>query len=223
MSTRSKHICERPRCARLDRLRSHFTCLAAIVVLMLSSPATADVLEISAGVVSIRTGAGEAVWEAVEKQPAESSSPVTLRPVPAYGLTKPGMAGVPPPFLAMLQRAADTANISPKLLAALVWQESRWNPRAVSPKGAVGLAQLMPGTARDLGVDPHDPAQNLMGGARYLRYLLNEFDGDVVKALAGYNAGPGRVRRFNGVPPIRETQTYVSAIVHRLSTLSGGM
>jgi soluble lytic murein transglycosylase-like protein len=100
-----------------------------------------------------------------------------------------------------------------------VWQESRWNPQALSPKGAMGLAQLMPATARELGVDPRDPVANLMGGARYLRRMLDIFGGDVEKALAGYNAGPGRVRRANGVPAIAETQAYVRSIVQRVSSI----
>jgi len=104
-----------------------------------------------------------------------------------------------------------------------VWQESRWNPSAISPKGAVGLAQLMPATARDLGVDPADPVANLKGGARYLRSLLDQFDGDVEKALAAYNAGPGRVRSAGGVPAIAETRAYVTSIVRRVSSnFTGG-
>ena len=83
--------------------------------------------------------------------------------------------------------------------------------------GPRGLAQLMPGTARDLGVDPDDPFANLEGGARYLREQLDRFDGDLEKALAAYNAGPGRVIRAGGVPRIRETQLYVAAIMGRLS------
>ena len=87
-------------------------------------------------------------------------------------------------------------------------------------RGARGLAQLMPGTARDLGVDPNDPFANLEGGARYLREQLDRFDGDLEKALAAYNAGPGRVIRANGVPRIRETQLYVAAIMGRLANHS---
>ncbi len=108
-------------------------------------------------------------------------------------------------------------DISPMLLEALVWQESRWNEGAVSPVGARGLAQLMPGTARQLGVNPHDPQANLEGGARYLREQLDRFGGDLEKALAAYNAGPGRVIRANGVPAITETRNYVSAIMARLA------
>ena len=98
-----------------------------------------------------------------------------------------------------------------------MWQESRWRENAVSPVGARGLAQLMPGTARELGVDPDDPLANLEGGARYLRQQLDRFDGDIEKALAAYNAGPGRVERAGGIPRIRETQTYVAAVMGRLS------
>jgi soluble lytic murein transglycosylase-like protein len=86
----------------------------------------------------------------------------------------------------------------------------------------MGLAQLMPGTARDLGVNAADPVANLVGGARYLRQLLDQFDGDVEKALAAYNAGPGRVRSAGGVPAIAETRSYVASIVRRISTVSMG-
>ena len=106
----------------------------------------------------------------------------------------------------------------PALIAALVWLESRWRAQAVSSAGARGLAQLMPGTARELGVDPDDPFANLEGGARYLREQLDRFDGDVEKALAAYNAGPGRVMAANGIPAIRETQNYVVSVMGRLSS-----
>ena len=118
----------------------------------------------------------------------------------------------------LLARIAARYSLSPALLEALVWQESRWHHDAVSPKGALGLTQLMPATARALGVDPRDPVANLDGGARYLRVLLDRFDGDVVKALAAYNAGPDRVERAGGIPAIRETQFYVAAIMARLNS-----
>jgi soluble lytic murein transglycosylase-like protein len=124
---------------------------------------------------------------------------------------------VPEAYAAKVQELAARYDLSPALIEAVVWQESRWQASARSPAGARGLAQLMPGTARSLGVDPDDPLANLEGGARYLRYLLDHFDGDIEKALAAYNAGPGRVERAGGVPAIRETQTYVTAVMGRLS------
>lgn len=95
---------------------------------------------------------------------------------------------------------------------ALVWQESRFNAKALSPKGAIGLAQLMPGTAKMLGVNPHDPMQNLDGGARYLLTQMQRFRSPTL-ALAAYNAGPGAVQKYGGVPPYRETQNYVVRII----------
>lgn len=118
-------------------------------------------------------------------------------------------------------KAACDHGVPPLLLDILVTQESRYNPRAVSRAGAIGLGQLMPGTARLLGVDPHDPAQNLAGAARYLRQQLDEF-GSVRLALAAYNAGPGRVRRVGRVPRIRETLDYVASIESDLARWGGG-
>ena len=117
-----------------------------------------------------------------------------------------------------MRELAARFDLSPALIEALVWQESRWRANAVSHAGARGLAQLMPGTARDLGVNADDPFDNLEGGARYLREQLDRFDGDLERALAAYNAGPGRVERAGGIPRIRETQLYVSAIMGRLAS-----
>jgi soluble lytic murein transglycosylase-like protein len=114
----------------------------------------------------------------------------------------------------MIKKAAKENNLRPELLEAVVQVESGYNPDAVSSKGASGLMQLMPATAHALGVsDPFDPEQNLMGGAKYLRQQLDRFNGDEKKALAAYNAGPGAVLRFNGVPPYRETQNYVKKVI----------
>lgn len=110
-------------------------------------------------------------------------------------------------------KAAQAAGIDPDLFLRLVQQESAFKPNAVSSKGATGLAQLMPATAAELGVDPNDPLQNLAGGARYLRQKLDEFGGDPYLALAAYNAGAGNVRRHGGIPPFKETQNYVSRIM----------
>jgi soluble lytic murein transglycosylase-like protein len=189
-----------------------------------ATPADAQVMDIASdGTVSVRQGAGAATWEVVsspasDKVVAQDGTPI----VPAWAYSDTAPPPVPPQFEALLKQAATAANISPTLLSALVWQESRWNPQAVSPKGAMGLAQLMPATARDLGVNPSDPAANLIGGARYLRYLLDEFDGNVEKALAAYNAGPARVRNAGGVPAIAETRAYVASIVRRISYSTGG-
>lgn len=115
-------------------------------------------------------------------------------------------------YLALAQDAARRHGIPQDLFARLVQQESAWNPGAVSHKGAVGLTQLMPATAGRLRVDPHDPVQNLEGGARYLKRQYDRF-GSWRLALAAYNAGPGAVLRHGGVPPYRETRGYVAAIL----------
>lgn len=127
---------------------------------------------------------------------------------------------VPESYKAKVAELAVRFDLSPTLIEALVWQESRWRHEAVSPVGARGLAQLMPGTARDMGVDIHDPFQNLEGGARYLRIQLNRFEGNLALALAAYNCGPERVARVNGIPAIRETQLYVASIMGRLAAQS---
>jgi len=104
--------------------------------------------------------------------------------------------------------------IDPEFVTSVIRQESRFNPKAVSPKGARGLMQLMPGTAQTLGVkDAFDPATNIDGGTRYLRQLFEQYHGDAVKALAAYNAGPRRVDQYKGVPPYRETRQYVANII----------
>jgi len=115
-------------------------------------------------------------------------------------------------YRALASQIAQQEGVPVDLFLRLVNQESRFNPNAVSPAGAMGLAQLMPGTARDLGVDPNDPVQNLTGGARYLRQQLDTF-GQPDLALAAYNAGPGNVRKHGGIPPFKETQNYVSTIL----------
>lgn len=115
-----------------------------------------------------------------------------------------------------LIRAAEARyRLPPRLLQALVWAESRFDPMAISPAGAAGLAQLMPTTARELGVsNRHDPAQNIDGGARYLRQMLDRF-GAIRLALAAYNAGPGAVTKARGIPRNRETPVYVRSVIDR--------
>ncbi len=115
-------------------------------------------------------------------------------------------------YLPVATEIARRHRVPPSLFVRLVTQESAWNPNAVSHKGAIGLAQLMPGTAKLLGVNPYDPRENLEGGARYLRQQYETF-GSWQLALAAYNAGPGAVRQHGGVPPYRETRNYVKAIL----------
>lgn len=115
-------------------------------------------------------------------------------------------------FAPLARDAARRHGIPEGLFLRLVRTESNWNPMARSHKGAIGLAQLMPATARHLRVDPHDPRQNLEGGARYLAAQYRRF-GRWDLALAAYNAGPGAVERYDGVPPYRETRAYVQKIL----------
>lgn len=114
-------------------------------------------------------------------------------------------------YLQMARAAAQRYNVPEDLFLRLVQQESNWRPNALSHKGAIGLAQLMPFTASNLGVDPHDPKQNLDGGARYLSQQYRTF-GNWRLALAAYNAGPQAVQKYGGVPPYLETQNYVRKI-----------
>ena len=115
-------------------------------------------------------------------------------------------------YLDEAKRQASAFRIPEELFLALIQQESGWNSKARSHVGAIGLTQLMPGTARELKVNPHDPVQNLRGGAKYLRAQYDRF-GDWRLALAAYNAGPGAVRKYGGVPPFRETRNYVKRIL----------
>ncbi|HEY2049411.1 MAG TPA: lytic transglycosylase domain-containing protein [Caulobacteraceae bacterium] len=141
-----------------------------------------------------------------------------LRQVDASG--PPAAAARPktPRSLARAVRAAAARyKLAPELLDTVARQESGYRPAAVSPAGAVGLMQLMPATARALGVNPTDPVQSLNGAAAYLRSLLDRFDGRLDLALAAYDAGPGAVERYAGTPPYRETRAYVSASLDRLA------
>lgn len=112
-----------------------------------------------------------------------------------------------------IQEAAQSTGLSANLLKAVATVESGLNPNAVSSAGAIGVMQLMPGTAAGLGVNPTNVAQNVQGGAEYLKSLLGTFHGDVSLALAAYNAGPGAVEQFGGIPPFTQTQQYVKKVL----------
>lgn len=139
---------------------------------------------------------------------APASAPVS--PV----LMKPAI-----PLNQVVDSASAAYHLDPDLVNSVIHAESGFNTRAISPKGARGLMQLMPGTANQLGVsDAFDPQANVAGGSRYLRELLERYNFDLVKALAAYNAGPQRVEQYQGVPPFRETRAYVARIVHEYNT-----
>jgi soluble lytic murein transglycosylase-like protein len=154
-----------------------------------------------------------------------TSSPTAVAasaPAAAAGGTLGG--GAPSAYDADITAAAQKYGLDPALLKGLIRQESNFDPNAGSPAGAQGLTQLMPGTARSLGVtDPHDPQQAIDGGAKYLKQQLDAFGGDVQKALAAYNAGPGAVKRYGGIPPYAETQNYVKKVMAYADEYRGSM
>ena len=182
-----------------------------LVAMLLAAPAEADFLSSKS-----KSGVFRSQTSVIDKRTrAEKKGNVRLEPRPVYTPSKWGdgsfKGSYDGPYLAMAREAAMRHGVPVDLFLKLVQQESAWNPAAQSHKGALGLAQLMPATARRLGVDPLDPAQNLDGGARYLALQYRNF-GSWRLALAAYNAGPEAVRRHGGVPPYKETRNYVRVI-----------
>jgi soluble lytic murein transglycosylase-like protein len=184
------------------------------------SRAAADVIEVGANGTA-RVYSGPTLFLGNTASPVlkpEPKAPATATVSASPKLIEPAYPSRLHPTLdAYVTEAATKYGVDPILVRAVAWQESRFRGSAVSPKGAIGVMQLMPSTASWLGVNPHDPRDNIFGGVAYLGTLLDRFGGDVRLALAAYNAGPEAVTRHRGIPPYRETQNYVKAISERLS------
>lgn len=161
--------------------------------------------------------------EEVDKGRFAVSTSVTCSMYRPGGKNDPvGAANANPEIAGLVRRIATEEGVNENEFLALVYQESRFNPCAKSGAGAIGLAQLMPGTASDLSVNPHDIEQNLRGGARYYKQQLKRFNGNVNLALAAYNSGPGNVQKYRGIPPFTETQGYVRNITQKWLPAFGG-
>jgi soluble lytic murein transglycosylase-like protein len=183
--------------------------LLALFVLLAASVAPA-----SAQIYSWRDAQGSLV---VSDRPRDDAGEMTTYSVPraaAVRATQPlrtSLRGAE--FDDDIEQHASAQGVSPELVRAVIQVESGFNSKAVSPKGAMGLMQLMPATARELGViNPFHPGENIRGGVAYLRQLLDRYDSNVELALAAYNAGPGSVEKYGAVPPYRETQAYVKKV-----------
>jgi len=197
----------------------------SIVLTLLASPAPADIPTIDKTVLDERKDRDEqtAEIEEVDQDRYVNNQSVTCSMYrPARKDDPVAAANANPVIAGMVRRIAREEGIDENQFLALVYQESRFNPCAKSPAGAIGLAQLMPGTAGDLGVDPYNIEQNLRGGARYYKQQLRKYNGNVSLALAAYNAGAGNVNKYGGIPPFKETQGYVANITQRWLPAFGG-
>jgi len=152
----------------------------------------------------------------VSYEAEESVAPAAVGMAAAVAAPASSVVAEAPTPLELADAAADRYGLPRVLVRSVMAAESGFEPLAISPKGAIGLMQLMPGTAQVLGADPHDPAQNVDAGTRYLRDLLEKYNYGLRHALAAYNAGPGAVDKYNGVPPYRETIDYISRIEKKL-------
>lgn len=175
------------------------------LALGVAAPASAQVIEI--GPAGVSTINGPAIMT------PEGLIPIKPAPVPTQKSARHAAAA--PLFIT----AGGEVELSPRLLEAVAYVESRFNQQAISKAGAVGVMQLMPATAAELGVDPHNPEANIRGGAGYLRRMVTMFGNNLELALAAYNAGPAAVKRYGGVPPYAETRAYVDAVMDYLAKI----
>jgi len=174
----------------------------------------ADRHETVDGVVKLYSGSGVTELPAALVMEFEADGVVpAVAEVPAPAPAAPPALVEPKDAKSLVRAAASRSGLPPAFVESVARTESAMNQRAVSPKGALGVMQLMPQTARALGADPKDLEQNIDAGTRLLRDLLLRYNGDVVKALAAYNAGEGAVDRYQGIPPYPETQNYVNKVV----------
>lgn len=183
-----------------------FALAGAGLLLGIAASTEAQVIEI--GPAGVTTVNGPAVVT------ADGAAPI-VSPRPPSGSAARQIAAAP-----IISKAGADVELSPRLLEAIAYVESRFNQQAISPAGAIGVMQLMPGTAAELGVDPHNPEGNIRGGADYLRKMVTMFGNNVELAVAAYNAGPSAVIRHGGVPPYKETRAYVAAVMDYLARTS---